>query len=410
MASVSDRWHVTDRTSGEKVRTGRYGRGKRWQVRYRDPSGESRNRSFDRKVDADRFQVEVSNRLIRGDYVDRRAGRIPFGEYVGPWLERQVLEPTSRASMEARIRVHICPEWGNTLLVNITPAAVQRWIRELQDALAPSYVRLIVTNFKAVLSAAVSDGLLADNPCKAAGVKVPAVPNRRIRPWTVDQVIAVLDATPSRYRAMVAVGAGCGLRQGECFGLRVQDVDFLRDEIHVRQQVRIVAGLPTPALPKYGRTRTVPMPEWVKLHLAAHIEAYGPLAGERRQGPGLGGLMFYGRERKPLNRNYFNSYVWRPTLASVGVGASRDNGMHALRHACASTWLEHGVSIKAVSEYLGHADPGFTLRVYTHVMPSSGQRARKAMDAAFEAGRRPLEPAPIAGAQLAHESTTSGGN
>jgi integrase len=62
--------------------------------------------------------------------------------------------------------------------------------------------------------------------------------------------------------------------------------------------------------------------------------------------------------------------------------------MHVLRHTCASLWLEHGVSIKAVSEYLGHADPGFTLRVYTHVMPTSGERARNAMDEAFR-GRRP---------------------
>lgn len=76
---------------------------------------------------------------------------------------------------------------------------------------------------------------------------------------------------------------------------------------------------------------------------------------------------------------------------------------------CFSTWLERGVSIKAVSEYLGHADPGFTLRVYTHVMPSSGERARKAMDAAFGEGRRPAEAAPIAGARLAHESTPRGG-
>ena len=84
--------------------------------------------------------------------------------------------------------------------------------------------------------------------------------------------------------------------------------------------------------------------------------------------------------------------------------------MHALRHSCASTWLEHGVSIKAVSEYLGHADPGFTLRVYTHVMPSSGEKARKAMDAAFGGGRRPDEPAPMLGARVAHESTPMGGN
>jgi site-specific recombinase XerD len=84
--------------------------------------------------------------------------------------------------------------------------------------------------------------------------------------------------------------------------------------------------------------------------------------------------------------------------------------MHALRHACASTWLDRGVSIKAVSEYLGHADPGFTLRVYTHVMPASDDRAREAMDAAFGEAGRPSEGAPIAGASVAHTSTLRGGN
>lgn len=54
--------------------------------------------------------------------------------------------------------------------------------------------------------------------------------------------------------------------------------------------------------------------------------------------------------------------------------------MHVLRHTCASLWLEHGVSIKAVSEYLGHADPGFTSRVYTHVMPTSGGRTHGARE------------------------------
>ena len=33
-----------------------------------------------------------------------------------------------------------------------------------------------------------------------------------------------------------------------------------------------------------------------------------------------------------------------------------------------------------MSEYLGHADPGFTLRVYTHLMPSSADRTRTAID------------------------------
>jgi integrase len=45
--------------------------------------------------------------------------------------------------------------------------------------------------------------------------------------------------------------------------------------------------------------------------------------------------------------------------------------------------LDAGESIKALSGYLGHSDPGFTLRVYTHLLPSSHERTRTAVDAFF---------------------------
>jgi integrase len=93
--------------------------------------------------------------------------------------------------------------------------------------------------------------------------------------------------------------------------------------------------------------------------------------------------VFTSRERRPLNRNYINIQVWKKALRTAGVEPSRTNGMHALRHYCASALLEAGVSIRAVSEYLGHADPGFTLRIYAHLMPTSDERARQAMDLAL---------------------------
>ena len=65
---------------------------------------------------------------------------------------------------------------------------------------------------------------------------------------------------------------------------------------------------------------------------------------------------------------------------SVTVGS-------ALRHWYASVLLDAGESIRAVSEYLGHSDPGFTLRTYTHLMPDSSERTRGAVDAAFAAAR-----------------------
>ncbi|GAA3823327.1 hypothetical protein GCM10022206_72040 [Streptomyces chiangmaiensis] len=65
------------------------------------------------------------------------------------------------------------------------------------------------------------------------------------------------------------------------------------------------------------------------------------------------------------------------------MAPGRDNGMHALRHFYASVLLDAGECIKALSEYLGHHDPGFTLRTYTHLMPASATHTRAAVDAVF---------------------------
>lgn len=58
--------------------------------------------------------------------------------------------------------------------------------------------------------------------------------------------------------------------------------------------------------------------------------------------------------------------------------------MHAGRRYYASLQLEAGTSLRALAEYLGHTDPGFTLRTYTHVMPQAQDKAKRAVDDAFE--------------------------
>jgi hypothetical protein len=98
-----------------------------------------------------------------------------------------------------------------------------------------------------------------------------------------------------------------------------------------------------------------------------------------------------------VRRTDFNTRVWKPALVTAGViaepekgkryAAAREHGMHALRHFYASVLLDAGENIKALSTYLGHSDPGFTLRTYTHLMPSSEGRTREAVDTAFLAAR-----------------------
>lgn len=106
-------------------------------------------------------------------------------------------------------------------------------------------------------------------------------------------------------------------------------------------------------------------------------------------------LIFTQESGDPVRRPSFNNVHWKPALVEAGVipprkrrerhASAREHGMHALRHFYASVLLDAGENIKALSEYLGHHDPGFTLRTYTHLMPSSQERTRKAIASVFMA-------------------------
>lgn len=339
----------------------------KWRVRYREPSGVERSRHFERKGDAERFRATVQADVLRGTCLDPDAGKVTFADFAKLWLSGQTIDVSTRQALEVRLRVHLLPTFGDEELRAIRPSTVQSWLSGRQLLLAPGYVRVLLANLSGILRAAVDDGLIARNPCQAASVRAPTVPRLRVRPWTHEQVQAVIVAHPDRYRAVPVVAAGCGMRQGEVFGLRVVDVDFLRHTVHVRQQVKLLAGnKPILTPPKGGKTREVPLPDTVANELSEHLRKYPPAAD---------GLVFTTRERKPLNRNYINVHVWKKALRVASVDPSRTNGMHALRHYYASALLEAGVSIRAVGEYLGHADPGFTLRVYAHLMPASDERA-----------------------------------
>jgi len=70
----------------EDLRGSALGSGRlRWRVRYRDPSGRQRSRSFARKIDAERFLISVEDSKLRGVYVDPAAGRVAFGEWAERW-------------------------------------------------------------------------------------------------------------------------------------------------------------------------------------------------------------------------------------------------------------------------------------------------------------------------------------
>lgn len=181
------------------------------------------------------------------------------------------------------------------------------------------------------------------------------------------------------------------MRQGEVLGLSVDDVDVPEGVVHIVRQVKLINGRQVFALPKGGKTRTVPLPEVVARALEAHLAEFAPepvtLPWRSVDGPPItANLVFRNVEGRAVIRTTFNTKAWQSALDAADVPRGRENGMHALRHFYASVLLDAGESIKALSEYLGHHDPGFTLRTYTHLMPSSEKRTREAVNLAFGDG------------------------
>lgn len=362
-------------------------RPKPWEAVYRDPSGRQRTRSFARKVDAQRFLTMVEADLLRGAYVDPDAGKVTFAEHAERWLASLTTSARTREGAASHLRAHLLPAFGDFELRAIRPSVVQQWVAAASQTLAPSYVRLLLATLSAILGAALEDGIIARNPCASRAVRAPSRVERTVEAWTPATVAAVEAAMPARYAALVPVGVGVGLRHGEALGLSVDNIDFLRREVHVRHQLKHVNGGTVFDLPKRAKVRTVPLSETVAVALAEHLRRFPPVEvtlpwREPGGAPTTLKLVFANTAGGPVNRGSFNDRVWKPALTAAGVEPTRENGYHVLRHTYASTQLQAGVSVPAVAKYLGHADGGaLLLRTYAHVMPQAPDQARAAVDA-----------------------------
>lgn len=400
MAHIDDRWFRTVRLpdgTRRKEKTARHGTGLRWKARYLDPDGRERSRSFDVKSTAERFLTEIEHSKFSGTYRDPDAGMITLRKFSEQWLAQQGFDPVTREAVESRLRLHVLPKLGDKRLAELAarPSLVQSWINGLGNTMAATTARKIFMHLNSIMLVAAKDGKIGSNPCK--DTKLPKVTERRIKPWTPGQAASVRAGLPEHLRAIVDAGTGLGLRQSELFGLAVEEIEFMPGRsVHVRQQVKIIAGRMWFAAPKGKKERTVPLAGQTSLALSAHIAQYArPVTlpwhepgAKRHAKPHTTTLLFTTPDGRALHRNGFNEHTWHQARAVAGLPDDRVNGCHMMRHVYASTLISRRVDPRTVAEYLGHSDGGaLVLRTYSHLMPDAEDRARRAIeDALSEAG------------------------
>ncbi|HEY9482967.1 MAG TPA: site-specific integrase, partial [Micromonosporaceae bacterium] len=256
-------------------------------------------------------------------------------------------------------------------IATIRPSDIQALTTGLSVKLAASTVRTMMTTVKAVFRAAVHDRVIGLNPTER--VVVPAAARKQIVPLPVETVETIASGIKAQYRALVVLGAGAGLRPGELFGLRVDDIDFMRRTVRVERQVVKVDGVPQIGPPKTRSSyRTIPIGDTVIVEVSAHIS---------KKYPNADGLLFPAPAGGLINDAAFGEHVWKPAVKKAGA---THVGPHSLRHFYASVLIAAGQSVKVVSERLGHSNAAMTLNTYSHLWPVDEDKTRSAIDDVFQ--------------------------
>ncbi|WP_228255078.1 tyrosine-type recombinase/integrase [Ornithinimicrobium avium] len=337
---------------------------KRWQASYTGPDlgRHTAPHTFAAKVDAEAWLAKEWA-LVNGDgwvapkrraELARRMAPPTFGEYARQWLADRSLKPRTREGYEHLLRRYLAPEFGDLLVSDLTPALVRRWwaglFPEHPTVNARAYALL-----RAILTTAVTDELLASNPCRVRAASNPPT-KKEIRPATLAELDVLVKEMPDQLGALVLLCAWCALRVGEVLELRRRDLDLNRGVVKVTRAVSWVRGQPIVGTPKSAAgTREVSVPPHIVPVLEQHME--------KHVRPGADALLFPSMRdhQRHLQPTVLHT-AWRKARAAAG---REDLRIHDLRHTGATMAAMTGATLAELQARLGHSTVAAALR-YQH--------------------------------------------
>jgi integrase len=304
---------------------------------------------------------------------------VTIAEAAESWIKRVEAEGRERSTIaqyRQHIDLHIVPRIGRVKLSHLTPAKVEAFRDELLAQLSRPMARKVLTSLKSLLKAAKHAHVAADVSIGRgkrgkrklrAGADIP----------TADEIKRILAAAPEKWRRLLLVMTFTGLRASEARGLRWQDVDFKRSELHVRQRADRYNAIGRPK--SESGERTIPLGPHV-LNTLKEWKLACPKGEHDLVFPSAEGTIV--RLENIIRRGLI------PAQETAGVvtkeGEAKYTGLHALRHFYASLCINRradgGLELppKVVQERLGHASIVMTMDIYGHLFPRGDDGAELA--------------------------------
>jgi integrase len=362
-----------------------------WVVAYSDQAGKRRLKSFDKKREADSYQVGLGGELRSGVHVPDSQS-VTVAEAGRLWLvtsETAGLERTTLDQYRQQLELHTIPLIGAVKLSKLTAPMVRAFQDKLALDRSPAMVRKVLVSLSAILADAQERGLVGQNVASALrsrrkrGKEARAVRRQKgklkigVDIPSTDEIRAILGAPLGRWRPLLMTAIFTGLRASELRGLRWADVDLKRGELHVRQRADRFNAIGRPK--SESGERVVPLPPPVVAVLREHRLACpkGPLD-----------LVFPNGVGKVQPRTEIAQRGLQAAQIAAGVvtesGEAKYPGLHALRHFYASWCINRRVDgglelpLKLVQARLGHSTITMTADVYGHLFPRGDDGAELA--------------------------------
>ena len=352
----------------------------RYRARFEGPDRRWHSRTFDRRVDAERWLADQLSTMHRGQWVDPGAGLVAFSVYTTAWLEtKSRIKEKTREGYRSLLRSRILPTFGTARLVAIDRPMVGTWVRSMLDeGLSPSRIRQAHQCLAAILQEAVDDGRIGRNPARR--VELPRLSQPEHRYLTAEQVARLADAMPkAAHLTIVYVLAYGGLRWGELAALRRGRVNVLKRQLIIKEAVSEISGRLVFGTTKTHLTRSVHLPSSVAEMLGRHLEN---VENDSQA------LVFTAPRGGPLRYSNTRKAVWNPARERAGADLIEVTP-HDLRHTCASLMRAAGADVKAIQQQLGHRNATVTLNTYTHLFEGDLAEVMDRLDVHAATGSRP---------------------
>lgn len=352
--------HVQKRQRGGEVR---------WVARFPAPDGSERSKTFDRKVDAERWLADQEAERARGTWTDPALGKVSVGEWAERWLDsKRRIKAKTRRGYRSLLDSRILPAFEEVPLGKLERVDVERWVGAMVDeGLSASRIRQAHQCLGAVLDSAMDNGYVGRNVARR--VELPRKDKPEHRFYTAAQVAAFAESGDDQHRVIAYVLAYGGLRWSELVALRRGRCDLLRHRLLIAEGAPDVAGELVFDTTKTGRDRWVQLPAFVVELLAAHLET---VDGDPNA------LVFTAPQGGPLRYSNYRRKMWDPARERAGLP---DLTPHDLRHTCASLMRANGADVKAIQSQLGHSSSQVTLDTYTHLFEHALDGVMDAMEA-----------------------------